>query len=125
MNRVLSFFLPILLGNIFTNASLTPEMVAELPDTMHLVNRAFEGFAVEDFVPSTYLCIYNGYVMVREGNYTHLAMAAARANDTISEELYPEQWKNLTLNVTALISEEMGDFWFYCATTGIEWYDEV
>ena len=28
----------------------------------------------------------------------------------------------MTLNVTAYISDEIGDLWFYCATTGYEWY---
>ena len=28
----------------------------------------------------------------------------------------------MTLNTTALISDEIGDFWYYCATSTWDWY---
>ena len=64
-------------------------------------------------------------MLVHTGNHTHLAFEAAAENETLSDELYPEAWKNMTLNVTSYISDEIGDFWHYCATSGWEWYNVV
>ena len=83
-----------------------------------------EGFVVEDFVPNTYVCIYSGVVLKREGYYLDRALNMAKNDTNISAELYPHGWKNKTTNVTRYISEEIGDLWYYCALTGYEWYEQ-
>ena len=110
------------------NAYLTAEQEALLPGFMEYLNRAFEGYAVEDFVPNTYNCMVSGVDLYLAGNYTHHAFVEARNNSNTSIELYGEPreaWKNMTLNVTSLISGEIGDLWHFCATAGYEWYDVV
>ena len=67
--------------------------------------------------------------MVREANYTHQAMINARLDETFALNVYGDEndktWKNLTLNATDLISDEIGDFWYYCATSAWDWYSLV
>ena len=110
------------------NAYLTAEQEAILPSFMEYLNRAFEGYAVEDFVPNTYNCMVAGVDLYLQANYTHHAFVEARNNSNTSFELYGEPrvaWKNMTLNVTSLISDDIGDLWHFCATAGVEWYDTV
>ena len=89
----------------------------------------FEGFVVDDFVPNSYDCLLGGHAMVREANYTHQAMINARLDETFALDVYGDEhnktWKNLTLNATDLISDEIGDFWYYCATSTWDWYSLV
>ena len=52
----------------------------------------------------------SGVDLYLAANYTHHAFVAARNNSNTSEELYGEAgeaWKNMTLNVTSLISDEI------------------
>ena len=58
-----------------------------------------------------------------EGDYLVAAIEAALANSTIKEELYPHGWKNMTTNVTAFISEDVGDIYHDCVTMGWDWYE--
>ena len=56
-------------------------------------------------------------------------MRNASHNETFALEVYGDEfnvtWKNLTLNATDLISDEIGDFWYYCATSAWDWYSLV
>ena len=71
MKYLATIFLAIFLSRS-TVANLTSDQEEEIEGTIvEYANRAFEGFAVEDFVPNTYLCVYSGVSLVREGNYTH------------------------------------------------------
>ena len=56
-------------------------------------------------------------------------MRNATLNETFALDVYGDEfnvtWKNLTLNATDLISDEIGDFWYYCATSAWDWYSLV
>ena len=81
--KYLNSLLFLLLALLFPSdagANLTAEQIAELPRNAKFANRFLEGFAVEDYVPNTYNCLYGAIVLGREANYTHLAFNAAREN---------------------------------------------
>ena len=74
------FLLVIIFFPSTVSANLTADQIAELPLNAKYANRFLEGFAVEDYVPNTYNCLYGAIILVREANYTHLAFEAAREN---------------------------------------------
>ena len=78
---------------------------------------------IDDFVPATYTCLYAGVTVAQEGRYLKSALERAREDEVYRLVFYPEGWKNYTQNVTAYISDDIGEVYHQCTTMGWEWYD--
>ena len=57
--------------------------------------------------------------MTRELNYTRIAFF--ETDEDIKEELFPT-WKDKVFNVTGIVSGEIANAWYNCASTGYDAY---